>query len=225
MITDEMLSLAAAELADAMNDSLPNPDECNHQFSASFEKKMKRLVRRSNHPVLYRILRSVACIIFVFMIGFGSILTINAEARAFVFGWVKQQYESFYEYFFEGEKERSTSETPKYYPDWMPDECESVTHYDTAGGEVYIYTDKQETLIQFSYTSNPDSENIFIDGVNYKNESVLINGCYGELYLSQDETETNSIVWMDETETVLFIVSGDYEPDTLVKIAENIVEK
>ena len=65
MITDEMLAQAAAELADAINESLPSPSECTHQFSPRFEKKMKRLIRKSHHPIFYRTLRTVASIILV----------------------------------------------------------------------------------------------------------------------------------------------------------------
>ena len=54
MITDEMLAQAAAELADAINESLPDPSECNHQFSPRFERKMKRLIHGTNHPIMYR---------------------------------------------------------------------------------------------------------------------------------------------------------------------------
>lgn len=96
MITDEMMAQAASELADAINESLPAPSECTHQFSPRFEKKMKRLIRRANHPTIYRALRSVASILLVIMIGFGSTLAVSAEAREIVFGWVKQQYENFY---------------------------------------------------------------------------------------------------------------------------------
>lgn len=55
-----MLAQAAAELADAINESLPDPSECSHQFSPRFEKKMKRLIRKSHHPIFYRTLRTVA---------------------------------------------------------------------------------------------------------------------------------------------------------------------
>lgn len=220
MITDEMLSQAAAELADAIYDSLPNPSECNHQFSPRFEKKMKRLIRRSNHPVLYRSLRTVASIVLVIVIGFGSTLAISAEAREIVFGWVKQQYENFYEYFFEGEVE--PTESAKYQPGWMPEGSEFVTSYETAGGEVYIYTDAEDTLIQFSYTSEPNNETLFVDGVEYVNEDATIHNRMGEFYIAQSDDKTNGLIWTDETETVLFFVSGKYDKETLVKIAESV---
>lgn len=220
MITDEMLTQAAAELADAIYESLSDPSECNHQFSPRFEKKMKRVIRRSHHPIFYRTLRTVASVVLVILIGFGSTLAVSAEARELVFGWVKQQYENFYEYFFEGEVE--LAETAKYIPGWMPEGCEFVTAYETAGGEVYIYTNAEDTLIQFSYTSEPTNETLFVDGVEYLKEDVTIHNSIGEFYIAQSNDKTNGLIWTDETETVLFCVSGKYDKETLVKIAESV---
>lgn len=223
MITDEMLAQAAAELADAINESLPSPSECTHQFSPRFEKKMKRLIRKSYHPIFYRTLRTVASVVLVILIGFGSTLAVSAEAREVVFGWVKQQYENFYEYFFEGNI--ASTESEKYQPGWMPEGCEFVTSYETAGGEVYIYTDTEDTLIQFSYTSNPNNENIYIDGVNYSKEVASVNDLPAEIYMSQNENETNSIIWKDDSGVILFTASGNFDQETLIRIAENIEKK
>ena len=45
VLTDELLQQAAAELATALNDSLPPPNECQHEFSAGFEAKMQSLIK------------------------------------------------------------------------------------------------------------------------------------------------------------------------------------
>ena len=39
VLTEELLQQAAAELATALNDSLPSPTECQHKFSHTFEEK------------------------------------------------------------------------------------------------------------------------------------------------------------------------------------------
>ena len=44
MLSEEMLKQAAEELAHAMNESLPKPEQCQHQFSESFEAKMRALL-------------------------------------------------------------------------------------------------------------------------------------------------------------------------------------
>ena len=43
MLSEEMLKQAAAELAHALNESLPKPEQCQHQFSERFEAKMRLL--------------------------------------------------------------------------------------------------------------------------------------------------------------------------------------
>ena len=44
MLSEELLKQAAVELAFALNDSLPNPEQCQHQFSEEFECKMQLLL-------------------------------------------------------------------------------------------------------------------------------------------------------------------------------------
>ena len=221
MINDAMLKQAAEELAIAINESLPDPKECVYQFSPKFEKKLKRLTRRANHPILYRSLRMVASVLLVFMIGFGSILTVSTEAREIVFGWMRVRYQSMYEYFFEGEIENPENVT--YYPQWLPEDCKFETSYSTLGGEVYIYFTPRDSLVQFSYISK-SNEKLYMDGVDAEQKDVMINGGSGKLYISHNEGQTSSLIWMNKSRTVLFSISGDDE-DVLIKMAENIVEK
>ena len=146
MITDEMIAQAAAELAEAINASLPAPEECHHQFSAKFERKMKRLIYRTNHPIQHRILRSAASILLVILLGFSSVLAVSVEARAAVFGWIRDQYESFYAYFFEGESE--DDEPVSYCPGWIPDEFKYETTFEIAGGKSFVYVSSDGTIAE-----------------------------------------------------------------------------
>lgn len=45
VLTEELLQQAAAELAMALNDSLPPPNECQNTFSDAFEEKMQLLIK------------------------------------------------------------------------------------------------------------------------------------------------------------------------------------
>mgnify|MGYP003442753167 CR=1 FL=1 len=45
VLTEELLQQVAAELAKALNNSLPPPNECQHTFSDDFERKMQSLIR------------------------------------------------------------------------------------------------------------------------------------------------------------------------------------
>ena len=44
MLSEKLLKQVAEELALAMNESLPKPEECQHQFSETFESKMQLLL-------------------------------------------------------------------------------------------------------------------------------------------------------------------------------------
>ena len=44
MLSEELLKQAAEELALAMLDSLPKPEQCQHQCSEKFERKMQMLL-------------------------------------------------------------------------------------------------------------------------------------------------------------------------------------
>ena len=45
ILTEGLLQQAVAELATALKDSLPPPNECQHKFSDDFERKMQSLIR------------------------------------------------------------------------------------------------------------------------------------------------------------------------------------
>ncbi len=220
MITDEMLAQAAAELADAINASLPAPEECHHQFSAKFERKMKRLIYRTNHPVQHRILRSVASILLVILLGFSSVLAVSVEAREAVFGWVREQYESFYAYFFEGQSE--DSEPVSYSPGWMPDEFKYETTFEIAGGKSFVYVSSDGTIAEFSYSTSPENFVMFIESADCEQHAVLVNGTEGTLYIPSDSSMASGIVWIDENSNTIFHVSATINSDILMKIAEQI---
>ena len=44
MLSEEMLKQAAEELAHAINESLPKPEQCQHQSSERFEATMRALI-------------------------------------------------------------------------------------------------------------------------------------------------------------------------------------
>ena len=181
---------------------------------------MARLIQKTKHPTLYRFLRTAACFILILTIGFVSVITVNAEAREFIEGWVKEQYKSFSRYFFPNDAE--PNEPVKYQLGWLPDDCEFVTSFEIDGGETYIYTDEQETLIHFTYISETNNTQAFVSSDGYVTKSVLVSGYPGDLYLANNPNDTSTIVWINTEKNVLYIVSGDFNAEELIKIAESI---
>ena len=197
--------------ADAMS-------ELNEKYvmeAVSYQRKAK--------PQFNTWLSKVACVFLAVLLTGSAVLTFSVEARAAFFGWVREQVETYYMYFFEGNA--AVTEPAKYELGWMPENCIFVTSYETAGGEVYIYTDERDTLIQFTYTSEPDNEKVYVDYAEYTEKQVTINGNTASLFIAPSEDNTDGIVWTDPDTNTLFFVSGHFDQETFIKIAENVKEK
>ena len=179
--------------------------------------------QRKSKPQFNTWLSKVACVFLAVLLTGSAVLTFSVEARAAFFGWVREQVETYYMYFFEGNA--AVTEPAKYELGWMPENCIFVTSYETAGGEVYIYTDERDTLIQFTYTSEPDNEKVYVDCAAYTEKQVTINGNTASLFIAPSEDNTDGIVWTDPNTNTLFFISGHFDQETFIKIAENVKEK
>lgn len=88
MISDERLREAARQAEEKLLASLPKPEDCEATFSPEYKRKMKKLARRTDHPVIYWVQKAVACILLTILIGGGGVLTFSTEARAAFVGWI-----------------------------------------------------------------------------------------------------------------------------------------
>ena len=161
---------------------------------------------------------AAACLLFV--IGFGILMVASTEARAAVWGWIREFYAGdYYKFSFDGEAEEAVG--LKYEPGWLPEGTEFVTKYEIMGGEAFIYTDETGLLISFTYSTDPDSVH-YLQAVDTIKQNVTVNGCPGEIFISPSEEETNTIVWSDSSVPVIFDFTAEYDAETLIKVAENI---
>lgn len=224
IITDDAMAEAAAEMNDAMLRSLPNPDDCHYEFSSGFERKMKRVVRRVEHPIMAQILQSAASIALVLIIGFASVLALSPTVRATVFGWIREQYDSFISYYW-ADSTPATANSGVYYLDGVPEEYTIVDSSDDVGNHTEVYINPEGNLLYFIYSMTPATANYNVE-YEYSNvESVNISGCPADLYISGDIKSNNSIVWYDEEESVIFYLSAVMSKDELISLAESVTPK
>ena len=177
----------------------------------------------SNKKTGTTVLRRVAGFLIVCMAGISLFVAFNSEARAAITGWLRQFHsDDWYMYSFEGETDKTAiTEEIGYCPGWLPEGCEFVDNFEIMGGETYIYSSKNDMLIQFSYTSDPDAL-WYVDGVEYEKQEVKVNGRPGEIYIAQSEAQTSSIFWTDKDGHTLFSFSADCQPEELIRFAEEI---
>lgn len=222
MISDERLHKAAKKVEESMLASLPEPEECEATFSPEFERKMEKLLHRADHPIRKRIMKAVACLLLVFLVGGGSVLTFSVEARAAFVTWVREVYETQFIYRFFQTNEGTPDDTV-YRPTWLPADYQMTSESESNSRTTVIYKDSSGSLAVFTYfldTASPVFQ-IEKDGTETYLQ-VHVNEMSAELYLDQDEDEPNVLIWLDEINGVVFRISAPFGESELIKMAESV---
>lgn len=225
MLTDDMLRQAAAESSTAFVQAVEQDYDDNRPYSPShlFEKKMKQLTRRANHPNLYRSAQRVASVVLAILLAGSAWLTVDVQAREAFFGWVKEVYEELYVYRLTGEVAEQGTEN-NYALGWIPDGYTKMYEGDLGGTFSAIYKNDLGQMLDFSYTTNTEQVDWFLYGENMEQYQVEIGSSVGDFLYSTDDQTSNAIVWMQDDQTG-FYLSGFFDEDELILMAENIVKK
>lgn len=222
MISDERLREAARKVEESMLASLPEPEECEATFSPEFERKMEKLLHRADHPIGNRIMKAVACFLLAVLVGGGSVLTFSVEARAAFVTWVKEVYETQFIYRFFQTNEGTPDDTV-YRPTWIPSDYHITIESLSEDPSTIIYQNSSGKLASFTYFHNTSSPvfNIERDGTETYSR-VYVNGIPAELYLDQDEGESNILIWIDENTGAGFCIIASFSDVELIKMAESV---
>ena len=224
MISDERMAEAAEKLFQAMLDSLPDEEECAPEFSAKFEHKMKRLIHRTEHPVRYRVLQKVASIILVLFMGFATLLALSPTVRATFFGWIKEQYETFTKYYFEGTAQEDVTNYT-YELAVLPDGYEEVSRNSTLDVTVIYYADiRTNELMHFTYSHKYNTAEHYIESLEYTKTYTFVHNISADYYQSNTSEFANVLVWEDASTNTLFRLTAFLDVDSIVRIAENIIK-
>ncbi|HIY07629.1 MAG TPA: DUF4367 domain-containing protein, partial [Candidatus Evtepia faecigallinarum] len=215
MITEDALRRAAREADRALADSLPDPADCAHTFSPQFQRRMARLIRRHRYKGLYRGLRRAACVLLAVLLGGTVFLSTNAQAREAFFGWVREQVEGAQRYFHQGNV-TSASEIVHYQIDipegyWLEDSLEAEGYFD------YYYVNDDGDSIEFTYQYETEAAGgeLYVDDRETEKKQVMVCGTPGELYLSNEEEMSNTVIWMDQSTGALIDVTAFLDEDAL----------
>lgn len=216
MITEEMLKNAAEASCKAQEQQLTagfDPAQV-HAFSPDFEEKMQQLRRKSRQARIYRLIRQTAAVLAV-TIGVGTAF-LRMQAGANYMGWVAREDMGLYTYEYEG---RVKNPPMEYALSYIPEGYAEMSEYAT-DTEV-VYQDGGENYLIFAYIQSPNHAKLFFRMKDAEPQKITVNG-YTADYFSMVNT-AGSVVWWDENDT-LFYVTGFFEEETLVEIAESVVK-
>lgn len=222
-MSDEMIRCAAEAYEQVVLASLPDDAQWNHPFSRRFERKMKALCRRQEHPGVHLALRRVACIVLALLIGFCMLMAFNGEVRASVIDWVKKQYEVFTQYSFLGEAE--DLETNAYDLALVPEGYTLWKQEYTEEDGLVVYRNNAGQLLHLYYQFNIGGSAFFLDHEDCILKTATVGKWPADLYVSQKAGVGSKLVWVDEDNQVMFVLSAQVEEDMLLEMAEKIYVK
>jgi len=228
-MSDEKLRLALEEYDAAVLASLPEPSECTHKFSPRFERKMRALCRKAKHPIAYKTLQRVACILLVLLALFGCVMAFNAEARAAVLDWMKKTVNTGTGYSYRGEPLPDTGESNRYELGWIPDGYVLVYADANEVNASTIYYGENGQMLVFAYIHSPkqqiaeDAVSLYIDSRHSDIKTAALHNGTADVFIDRRAGKNNVVVWNNGKE--LFCIAAPCSEEALIKMAENIVKK
>lgn len=222
MLTDAILQEATAEAERFLLSIVPEAEEA-HRFSMRFERKMKKLIRKANHPIRYQVIRAAAVVLLVLATLFGTLVAVNPEVRAAVVGWVKETFPGYFVY---SSNNTSAPETYDYCLTVLPEGYQEWKVIDSIGGKTYYYINREGNKFYFRYANNISngSGNLFIKSEDCKQLAGLVNGLQADLYIGLKDGDLNTIAWQDPDTNVLLYISIFADPDELIELAESVIK-
>lgn len=221
--SDQHLRTAAHAAGDAILASYYANAESDHQFSPEFEQKMNLLLLQTRRRPRHLILQKVASVLLAIALGGSLWLAIDTDARAAVFGWIREQYENVFQYSFEGSIAPVSEQT--YELGWVPEGYSFHHRYGNESCTTVLYTNERGEILTLSYIAGAglESSDLFILGDSGINKTVKVGDMPADLYLTDVPDDSNVIVWTDTDTMELFAIASVEDEKDLIKIAENIV--
>ena len=225
MISEERLRQAAGAAVLALADSLPAPEECQHEFSPGFEQRMRKVLRRGNHPTVYRGLHRAACFLLALLLSGSVWLTVDTEAREAVFGWISERVEGAYHYFFRGER-TSQDYLTGYTLSKIPEGYKESNQIETEEYSIKIFVEASTgnylTLGWLHPSANTEEPELFFFTGDMEQEMVQVNEQSAEFYWDDTGEKGNVIVWRDRKTDTLLYISGYFNKEKLTNLAEDV---
>ncbi|AEV70083.1 DUF4367 domain-containing protein [Acetivibrio clariflavus] len=217
--TDEMLREAVVRADIRELEALSADYEIEHEFSKRFERRMKKLVRRSKTgnqaggAVFLR--RRAVALAAAIVILLATAMSVSA-VRAAVFEFITEVYEKFTHIFFN--ESRSSSDSAGEFivrrPSFIPEGFELVSEK-TAGPVLLVY-EKGTDYISYSQQRLEDvSMDINTEGAEL--EELEFNGHPAKYYSNHG---VQNLLWCDDK--YMYMVSSTLDRDIVFKIAESV---
>lgn len=199
-----------------------------HDFSPAFEKKMKKLLHRAKHPGWHQFLQAAACLLLVVLLTGCAVLAVSPELREAFTGWVREVYESYFVYRYNGPEGEVREDTEYlipngYRPTWTPDGWQKSEVSEDKATTYVFYENAEGASMVFICTKDPKASTVYLDkGNDVDVQEVQVQDGKADLYMDRREGYSNVIVWKNEETGILLLINGPLTEAELVRMAESV---
>ncbi len=217
MITEEMLREAAERSCALHTEQLESAcaEMPEHWFSPETEARILSMGRKHSRKAIYQfLLRTAAMLGVVF---FGILQTTVVEAQSGLNWWFRRNYNDAFVYQYEGSDDEAVL---SYQPTWIPEGYEEI-YSSTLSESITVYENASGDRLNFMCVPAKDGNQLYLNVPVEQCEEVLINGAPAEFFPSTAAAEASVLIWKGSSYDLLCL-SGFFNKETLVKIAESI---
>lgn len=194
MISDKDLRDAARAYEKAAVEALSKPEDDPARFSPAFERKMKKLIFRVDHPVRYWLRRLLPILLLALIAA--CLLLRQCRTAEFLI------------------REPGVI---VYRPTWLPEGCELEREdiYDREAMLIYRTADGTEAVFLYTFDSDKAERPAPNTG-----KTVSVDGQPGVLFLGQSKGRLNDLFWQDRG--VFFWLSAPFPEEEMLRVAESV---
>lgn len=222
MISEERLGAAARAAQARIAAGYPEPEDCRHAFSPEFEADMAALFRprQTRRAAALVVARRAACLVLVLLLGCGTWLSVDAQARERLLGWVHQQTADTQLYFYTGER-REKPDPARYRLGQVPEGYAARSVYLAEFGASHCFRNEAGAVLTFGYLKRDSaavSSNISFSTEGMEGQTVTVSGGTADFYYGGQKG--NILVWTRED--TLFYLDGPLTREELTRLAEAV---
>lgn len=137
--------------------------------------------------------------------------------------WIRETYEGSFVYRFFNE-EIPDAVLPDYEITDLPEGYELVVNDSADGLGMKLYSSSASDIV-FMYCRADDAGNMLIDfpdGLSSLDIPITVHSEAANFYKATDPNTPNEIVWINKQDNVIFTISGFFDQEILVKMAESV---
>ena len=215
MMTTEALAQAAREANRALVAAAEALEDCGQPLPTP------KWERRLPFWEIQQSFRRAAAAALVLLLGCGSWLTLDAEAREAFTGWVRGIYEEVAIYH-PGNTDHD--QHFDYLPGWLPAGYKELLWNEGASGVTAVYINEYGKVLQFGYQYKNGGTSVLFDTQNMKLSRMTVNGASADLWIAESGGGFPVLIWVDQNNQA-FYVSGDLQTEELIHFAESLEQQ